>query len=80
VLFRFAIALAAKGETLLNIQTLIRPGEYRDSVALMLIARELGTLAGVSDVSVVMGTPANKSILQQAGLLTAQAQTASPTI
>jgi FdrA protein len=62
----------------LNIQTLIRAGEYRDSVALMLIARELNALPGVSDVSVIMGTPANKSILQQAGLLTAQAQAASP--
>ena len=50
------------------IQTLIRPGEYRDSVALMLLARELGGLPGVSDVSVVMGTPANKALLQQAGI------------
>jgi len=60
------------------VQTLIRPGEYRDSVALMLIARELGALAGVIDVSVVMGTPANKAVLQRAGLLTAEADRATP--
>jgi FdrA protein len=62
----------------LIVQTLIKPGEYRDSVALMLIARELGALPGVNAVSVVMGTPANKAILQQAGLLSDDAQTASP--
>ena len=61
------------------IQTLIRPGEYRDSVALMLLARELGSLSGVGDVSVVMGTPANKALLQQAGLLTGDADAAGPT-
>lgn len=60
------------------IQSLVKPGEYRDSVALMLLARELSALPGVSDVSVVMGTPANKAILQQAGLLDAHAQAASP--
>jgi succinyl-CoA synthetase alpha subunit len=62
----------------LIIQSLVKPGEYRDSVALMLLARELSALPGVSDVSVVMGTPANKAILQQAGLLDAHAQAASP--
>ena len=60
------------------VQTLNRPGEYRDSVALMLLARELGALPGVVDVSVVMGTPANKAILQQAGLLTVEANAATP--
>ena len=60
------------------VQTLIKPGEYRDSVALMLIARELTALPGVSDVSVVMGTPANKAVLQQAGMLTTDATTATP--
>lgn len=60
------------------VQTLVKPGEYRDSVALMLIARELTALPGVSDVSVVMGTPANKAVLQQAGMLTDNATTATP--
>jgi succinyl-CoA synthetase alpha subunit len=57
---------------------LIKPGEYRDSVALMLIARELTALSGVADVSVVMGTPANKAVLAQAGLLNDAANAATP--
>ncbi len=60
------------------VHTLIKAGEYRDSVALMLIARELSALRGVSDVSVVMGTLANKAVLEQAGLLTAEADVAGP--
>ncbi len=60
------------------VHTLIKAGEYRDSVALMLLARELGALSGVTAVSVVMGTPANKAVLQQAGLLTAEADVAGP--
>ena len=62
----------------MNVETLVRPGEYRDSVALMLIARELGALPGVIDVSVVMGTPANKAVLRQAGLMTGEANAATP--
>jgi len=62
----------------LIVQTLIKPGEYRDSVALMLLARELTALPGVADVSVVMGTPANKAVLQQAGLLNDAASAATP--
>lgn len=60
------------------IQTLVKKGEYRDSVALMLIARELGRVPGVSDVSAVMGTPANKALLQQAGLSSPQVDAAGP--
>jgi FdrA protein len=60
------------------VQTLIKPGEYRDSVALMLLARELGALPGIADVSVVMGTPANKQVLAQAGLLNDAARAATP--
>ena len=60
------------------VQTLLKPGEYRDSVALMLLARELTALPGVADVSVMMGTPANKAVLQQAGLLNDAANAATP--
>lgn len=59
------------------VQTLVKPGEYRDSVALMLLARELGALSGIIAVSVVMGTPANKAVLAQAGLLDAAANAAT---
>ncbi len=60
------------------VHTLIKAGEYRDSVVLMLITRELGALPGVSAVSVVMGTPANKAVLRDAGLLTSEADVAGP--
>jgi FdrA protein len=53
---------------------LIKASEYHDSVTLMLVARELTSLAGVRDAAVVMGTEANKSILEQSGLLTEDAQ------
>jgi FdrA protein len=62
----------------LAIQTLIKHSEYHDSVSLMLIARELSHMAEVEDASVVMATEANKGLLKDAGLLTAEAETASP--
>jgi len=62
----------------MNVQTLIKTSEYHDSVKLMLVARELSRLAGVRDAAVVMGTEANKSLLEQSGLLSTQAQAATP--
>jgi succinyl-CoA synthetase alpha subunit len=58
--------------------TLIKVSEYHDSVSLMVVARELSHMAGVKDAAVVMGTEANKSILKQAGMLTPEAEAASP--
>lgn len=60
------------------VKTLIKPGEYHDSVSLMLVARELSRQEGVADAAVVMGTEANRSILEGAGLLTEVALKASP--
>ena len=48
---------------------IIRKGEYFDSVALMNAAKELGSVKGVVDSAVVMGTKENRSILQNSGLL-----------
>lgn len=62
----------------MTVKTLIKTSEYHDSVSLMLVAKELTKLAGMVDAAVVMGTEANKSILQQSGLLTAEAQAATP--
>ncbi len=59
-------------------KTLIKKSEYHDSVSLMLVARELSAMPGVRDAAVVMGTEANKGILEAAGLLTPQAQAAGP--
>src|SRR3990172_5973189 len=59
------------------VQALVKPSEYHDSVSLMLVARELAVLDGVHDAAIVMATEANKSILNEAGLLTAEIEAAS---
>ena len=51
----------------------IRKGAYYDSVVLMQLQRSLAALPGVLDAGVMMGTPANKEILQQSGLFAPQA-------
>jgi len=60
------------------VKTVIKPGEYHDSVSLMLVARELASQPGVQDAAVVMGTAANKSILDGSGLLTPELAAATP--
>jgi succinyl-CoA synthetase alpha subunit len=62
----------------LVIQTLIKRSEYHDSVSLMLVARELSNMAEVEDAAVVMATEGNKGILKNAGLLTPEAEAATP--
>lgn len=47
----------------------IKPGEYFDSVTLMLAGRDLSGLPGVRDAAVVMGTRENLAILAASGLL-----------
>jgi len=53
--------------------TLIKRGAYHDSVTLLNLARALRGRPGVREVAVVMGTPANRDLLAQASLLTAEA-------
>ncbi len=55
----------------------IRPGAYYDSVVLMQLQRALASLPGVLDAGVVMGTQANKAVLQPSGLLTPEIEVAS---
>jgi FdrA protein len=62
----------------MSVKTLIKTAEYHDSVRLMLVARQLSGLEGVQDAAVVMATEANKSILEEAGLLTDEINTAGP--
>jgi FdrA protein len=62
----------------LSIKTLIKHSEYHDSITLMLVARELSHMPGVSDAAVVMGTEANKGLLKDSGLFTPEAEMASP--
>jgi FdrA protein len=59
------------------LQAQVRPGAYYDSVVLMQLQRALLALPGVSEVGVVMGTPANKEILAQSGLTTAETEQAA---
>lgn len=49
------------------IHAFIKKGCFQDSVSLMLISRKLSESENVDDVSVMMGTPANKSLLQATG-------------
>ena len=58
------------------VKTLVKQGAYFDSVALMLLAREVSSRQGVADASVVMATEANKALLAQAGLLDATGRAA----
>ena len=67
-------AIASPAATLAE----IRAGSYFDSVVLMLLQRALTELPGVLDAGVVMGTPANKALLAQSGLLTEELQVAAP--
>lgn len=49
------------------IQSFIKKGSFQDSVSLMLISKKLSNLDEVDEVSVMMGTPANKSLLTATG-------------
>jgi FdrA protein len=61
-----------------TVATEVRPGAYYDSVVLMQLQRALLDLPGVEDAGVVMGTDANKGVLEGSGLLTPEAQRAAP--
>jgi FdrA protein len=60
------------------ISTSIRANLYKDSVALMRIAQVVLAQPGVRQATLMMGTPANKAILAQAGLQSAQSESARP--
>jgi len=60
----------------LIVKSIIKVGEYHDSVSLMLVARELSSLAGIHDAAVVMATEANKNLLAGSNLLTEEARAA----
>jgi len=54
------------------------PGAYRDSVALLDLARALRAIAGVEEAAALMATPANHELLEQAGLHGGGAPAAGP--
>ena len=59
-------------------RTTLKRSFYQDSVALMGLARELRTGAGVRETAALMGTPANQALMADAGLLTEEARAAGP--
>jgi len=54
----------------------VRTGFYLDSVALMRLSREIAKQPGIAEAALMMGTPANKGIMRDAGLLSAPGEAA----
>lgn len=54
----------------------VRRGFYADSVALMRISRILSQLPGVTEASLMIGTPTNRALLADSGLLDAEGEEA----
>jgi FdrA protein len=56
----------------------VRRGTYLDSIVLMRISRQIAALPGVEEAGLIIGTPANKEILREAGILGPEGTTAEP--
>ncbi len=54
----------------------VERGRYLDSVALMRLARRLSALPGIEEASLMIGSPSNKALLREAGLLAAEGEQA----
>jgi FdrA protein len=54
----------------------VERGRYLDSVALMRLSRRLAALPGIADAALMIGTPSNKALLRDAGLLAAAGEEA----
>lgn len=55
-----------------HIQCLVLTSTYRDSVVLMQLSAALNRMSDVHEAAVMMGTSQNKTLLQEAGLLTSK--------
>ncbi|MDI6884285.1 MAG: acyl-CoA synthetase FdrA [Hadesarchaea archaeon] len=60
------------------VRGVVRRNEYRDSVVLMRISKQLEELEGVQKASAIMATENNKQLLKDAGLLTDDIARAAP--
>jgi FdrA protein len=47
----------------------VERGRYLDSVALMRLSRRVAALPGIEGAAMMIGTPSNKELLRDAGLL-----------
>ena len=56
----------------------VHKGVYHDSLTLMRLTRDLQVVDGVRRAAVMMGTPSNRALLRDAGLLTLEGDAASP--
>ncbi len=56
----------------------VRKGFYLDSVALMRISRGIAAMPGVEEAGLMIGTPANRQILSEAGVLDETGAAAAP--
>lgn len=68
----------ASARAALHTTAFIHPNLYKDSVALMRVAQRLLALPEVVNATLQMGNPANKEILQEAGLLADAVKDAGP--
>lgn len=58
--------------------TVIKVNSYQDSVSLMMLSNKLSEMDGVKRISIMMGTPANKDIFENTGLMTSEVKKANP--
>jgi FdrA protein len=56
----------------------VRKGTYLDSVALMRMSRSVTAMDGVEECGIMMGTPANTTIMREAGVLNEIGAAAAP--
>lgn len=61
-----------------TVVNVVRRGYYADSVALMRVSRGVAALAGVEAASLMIGTPSNKALLRESGLLAKAGEGAQP--
>jgi FdrA protein len=70
--------MSSKHSSPLFTSAFVHANLYKDSVALMRVAQAMLAMDGVVNATLQMGNPANKEILTEAGLLTAQVVNAGP--
>lgn len=56
----------------------VRKGFYLDSVALMRMSAEISGMSGIEEAVLMIGTPSNLQIMQDAGVLNSTGESASP--
>jgi FdrA protein len=56
----------------------VEKGRYLDSVALMRVSRRVSGLAGVEAAALMIGTPSNRVLMREAGLLSPEGEQATP--